>query len=600
MSKDIVTRASSAPPFVCLRHQAARVWNLFGTPERVVCCRTLDDVLPCLAEVERATQSEGFYAAGFVAYEAAPAFDPALPAKDDPDFPLLWFALYPEPPAELDRLPDRQPDPDGSDEGIAEAPEWRLPFTEDAYLERVKTVLDYIRRGDTYQVNLTHRLRASSSVRNPWHFFCALAADPAPPYGGFVDIGDWVACSASPEQFFRLDGNAIESRPMKGTIGRGRWFEQDEARAAELRASKKDCAENLMIVDMVRNDLGRIARPGTVAVPRLFEVERYPTVWQMTSTVTAETDASLVDIFRALFPPASITGAPKRRTMQIIDELESTPRRIYTGAIGWIAPRRQAQFSVAIRTPLFQRRTGTAEYGVGGGIVWDSKPAAEARECRVKTRVLHHRPPPFELLETLRWTAEAGYDLEELHLQRLANSAQYFDFHFDRVLVAEQLRRFAKTLGDRPARVRLTVARSGECRLEARVLPPSGGGFQKLAVARAPVDPANVFLYHKTTHRAVYRQAVEQCPKAEDVLLFNDRGEVTESTIANLAVDMEGTWCTPPVECGLLPGTMRRHLLENGTLVERVLTLDEVLARGEVLLFNSVRGLQKTGILGRT
>ncbi|MFW5802291.1 MAG: aminodeoxychorismate synthase component I [Verrucomicrobiota bacterium] len=600
MQEDFVTRGSPAAPFVCLRNQAARVWNLFGTPDRVVCCRTLEAVLPCLAEVERATQSEGFHAAGFVAYEAAPAFDPALPAKEDPDFPLLWFALYPAPPAELDQLPDRQPGAGQPDNSLDEMPVWRLPFTEEAYLERVKTVLEYIRRGDTYQVNLTHRLRASTSVRNPWPFFCALAAEPAPPYGGFVDIGDWVACSASPEQFFKLDGNAIESRPMKGTIGRGRWFEQDEARAAELRASEKDRAENLMIVDMVRNDLGRIAHPGTVVVPRLFDVERYPTVWQMTSTVTAETDASLVDIFRALFPPASITGAPKRRTMQIIDELESTPRRIYTGAIGWIAPRRQAQFSVAIRTPLFQRRTGTAEYGVGGGIVWDSKPAAEARECRVKTRVLHHRPPPFELLETLRWTVEAGYDLEDLHLQRLANSAQYFEFHFERTVVAEQLHRFAETLGISPARVRLTMNRSGECRIEARALPESGGGFQQLSVARAPIDPANVFLYHKTTHRAVYRQAVAQCPGAGDVLLFNDRGEVTESTIANLALEIDGTWFTPPVECGLLPGTMRRHLLENGTLVERILTVDEVLARGEVLLFNSVRGLQKAGIFVRT
>lgn len=597
MSADFVASAPSAP-FVCLRNQAAQCWNLFGAPLRVVCCRTLDEVLPCLAEVERATQSKGFHAAGFVAYEAAPAFDPALPAKADPDFPLLWFALYPEPPVELDALPDRKLESAQSDADVEEAPAWRLPFTEEVYLERVKTVLEYIRRGDTYQVNLTHRLRASSPVRDPWRLFRTLAADPAPPYGGFVDTGDWVACSASPEQFFLLDGNAIESRPMKGTVGRGRWFEQDEAHAAELRASEKDRAENLMIVDMVRNDLGRIARPGTVAVPRLFEVERYPTVWQMTSTVTAETTASLVDIFRALFPPASITGAPKRRTMQIIDELESTPRRIYTGAIGWIAPRRQAQFSVAIRTPLFNRSAGSAEYGVGGGIVWDSKPAAEARECRVKTRVLHHRPPPFELLETLRWTTEAGYDLEELHLQRLANSAQYFEFAFDRAAVAEQLQRFAKTLGDGPARVRLTLDRAGQCRLEARVLTEPVG-FQDLAVARTPVDPANVFLYHKTTHRAVYRQAVAECPGAGDVLLFNERGEVTESTIANLALELDGTWFTPPVECGLLPGTMRRHLLENGTLVERVLSLDDVLARGEVLLFNSVRGLQKTGIQGR-
>ena len=450
------------PPFVCLRDPENGVWRVFQGPCRVVCAMRTEDVLRSLAAVERATQEEEMHAAGFVSYEGAPAFDAALPAKIDGHFPLLWFALYENAPlnvADLESLPpsDReeqgaQTSPGGQSRGGAEVPDWELPFTEAEYRRRVEAVLDYIRRGDTYQVNLTHRLRATTPVTDPWGLFRAMVVDREPPHGGCIDTGEWVAGSASPELFFQLSGRTLVSRPMKGTAGRGLWFEQDEAQAAALQRSEKDRAENLMIVDMVRNDFGRVARPGTVSVPRLFDVERYPTVWQMTSTVAAETEASLVDIFRALFPPASITGAPKRRTMQIIDELESTPRRVYCGAMGWIEPGRRASFNVAIRTPLVHRPTGAAEYGVGGGIVWDSDPDAEAHECRVKTRVLHHRPPSFELLETLRWSPAGGYDLEDLHLQRLANSARYFEFAMDDAKVRAQLHEFAQTLGGRAAR----------------------------------------------------------------------------------------------------------------------------------------------------
>ncbi len=268
-----------------------------------------------------------------------------------------------------------------------------------------------------------------------------------PPYGAFLDTGEWVICSASPELFFRLDGARIECRPMKGTAARGRTQAEDLAQARALQASEKERAENVMIVDMVRHDLGRVAQTGSVKVDRLFEVERYPTIWQMTSTVEAQTEAGLGDIFRALFPPASITGAPKVRTMQIIAELERLPRRLYTGTIGFLAPGRRAQFNVAIRTLLVNRPTGCAEYGVGSGITWDSDPEAEWQECRTKARILAPPVPAFSLLETMRWTPEEGYYLLERHLERLQDSALYFGFRFDLTALRLELERLAAGLG---------------------------------------------------------------------------------------------------------------------------------------------------------
>ena len=246
-------------------------------------------------------------------------------------------------------------------------------------------------------MNYTYRLIALLAA-GPWDFFLHLVAAQEAPYGAFVDTGEWVIGSASSELFFRLDGDRIVSRPMKGTAGRGRTLAEDQAQAKVLQTSEKERAENVMIVDMVRHDLGRVAEIGSVTVPRLFTVEKYPTVWQMTSTIEARTTASLSDIFRALFPPASTTGAPKVRTVEIIAQLEPSPRRIYTGTIGFIAPGRHAQFNVAIRTLLLDRKTGRAEYGVGSGITWGSQPDAEWQECRDKARILTTRVPAFSLL----------------------------------------------------------------------------------------------------------------------------------------------------------------------------------------------------------
>lgn len=567
-------------------HDAAQgAWLHFAEPVKVVTAGHGGDVLPALRETERRAEADGLWAAGFVSYEAAPAFDPSLPARaDEGAFPLLWFGLYPP--------PRRVAAPAAGDAALAE--DWEPSDSAEAYRHGFERIKALIHAGDTYQVNYSHRLRAAAFTAAPWPAFARLAAAQRAAYGAYVDAGDWVVCSASPELFFRLDGERIESRPMKGTARRAPAPAEDRRRAAALAASEKDRAENVMIVDMVRNDLGRIAEAGSVRPEALFDIEQYPTVWQMTSRVAAATRAPVADIFRALFPAASITGAPKRRTMEIIAEVETTPRRIYTGAAGFIAPGRHAQFNVAIRTLLVDRARGQAEYGVGGGIVWDSVCEAERMECGAKAAILREPMPAFRLLETMRWNPGAGYGLLERHLRRLIESAAYFDRPADEARVRRALDEAAAGFdAPGPRRVRLLVDADGEPAVESAPLTPACDGAPApcVAIADAPVDASDPFLYHKTTHRVVYDRARAGRPGADDVILYNERGEVTESTIANVAVEVDGVLLTPPLACGLLAGTLRAELLERGELVEGVVTLEALRASPRVLLLNSVRGL---------
>jgi len=573
---------------VVLRDEKAGGWLAFDSPRELLVARRLDDVLPLMREVEHAVSVRGMHAAGFVSYEASPAFDHHLRARTAGDFPYAWFGVFEHPrvlptlaSAPLTDLPDAA---------------WSPSISPDQYRAAFRALREYIRNGDTYQVNFTYRLRARMR-RDPWAVFLALMSRHESPYAAFVDAGEWAIASASPELFFRIDGDLIESRPMKGTAARGLWAEDDTRKAAELRASEKERAENLMIVDMVRNDLGRVARTGTVHVPELFTVERYPTVWQMTSTVRAETREPLDRIFQCLFPAASIVGAPRRRAMEIAAELETTPRRLYTGAIGFAAPGRRAQFNVAIRTVLLEQATGLAEYGVGGGIVWDSEHERERHECEIKARILREPRPAFDLLETLLWSPGEGYALLRYHLDRLARSAEYFGFALSAAYVSAELERAASRLRSSPHRVRLLVDRGGRARCEARAISVPPDAFADIAVAAEPIDREDVFLYHKTTHRVAYERALKRRPGFDDVLLYNDAGEITESTIANVAVEIDGALCTPPVRCGLLAGTYRAWMLDEQRLQERVLRLEDVLASPAVYLMNSVRGMWKARVI---
>jgi para-aminobenzoate synthetase/4-amino-4-deoxychorismate lyase len=570
-----------APGECLVRHAAAGRWLHFRSPLQVIRAEGPAEVRQALGALEEAVEVGGHHAAGFVAYEAAPALDPALAVRPGVGVPLVWFGVYGPPEAvEL-------PDPPREE---AAALDWRPSVDAEAYGRAFARVREAIRAGETYQVNLSYRLRADFAAE-PWSLFLALARAQQAPYAALVDTGRHVVCSASPELFLARDGERVVSRPMKGTAPRGLTLAADRRQAEGLRASAKDRAENVMIVDMVRNDFGRVARTGSVRVGGLFELERYPTVWQLTSEVQALTDASLVELLAALFPAASITGAPKPRTMGLIAELECSPRGVYTGSVGFLAPGRQAQLNVAIRTVVVDRPERRAEYGVGGGVVWDSTAPGELAETRTKAAVLTRRLPAFSLLETLAWDPQGGFSLLERHLARLAGSAEYFGYPLDLAAVRGRLDGLARGLVRATHRVRLLVDEGGGISLEASPLEAGPApGPVRVALARTPVDPEGPFLYHKTTHRRVYEQARAERPGYDDVLLWNVRGELTESTIANLVVELDGVACTPPVSSGLLPGTYRGWLLDTGQVVERVVRVEDLARATRVELVNSVRG----------
>jgi para-aminobenzoate synthetase / 4-amino-4-deoxychorismate lyase len=573
-------------PFAVLRDEARRRWLGFRDPVDVCVVHRPQDVLPALQNLERRVETHALHAAGWVSYEAAPGFDPSLAVRPlARPFPLLWFGLFPD-PADVDLPPPPAAPPP--------ADPWTADVAPSAYADAFGRIKRHIREGDTYQVNYTHRLRAPFAA-DPWQAFLSLVqTQPPPPCAAYVSADPWHLCSASPELFFKLDGHRIESHPMKGTAPRRPLAALDRLQAQTLADCPKNRAENLMIVDMVRNDLGRIARPGSVDALALCALQKLPTVWQLVSRVVAETDAPIAECFAALFPPASITGAPKRRTMQIIADLETSPRHAYTGAIGYLAPRRRCQFSVAIRTLTVDPEHRRAEYGVGGGIVWDSDLLAEQAECRAKARILTHpAPPPFSLLETLLWTPADGYHLLERHLARMAESADYFDVPFDEPRIRSALAPSLHAhLPSAPRRIRLLLDPGGAPAVEAFPFSPARNPPPfRIALARRPIDRGDPFLYHKTTRRERYDAARADFPQCDDVVLFNEDGQATESTIANLVVDVDGVLLTPPVECGLLPGTARADLLDRGTLTQGTIAIPQLRSAPRIFLLNSLRGL---------
>ncbi|MDT8306721.1 MAG: aminodeoxychorismate synthase component I [Anaerolineae bacterium] len=571
---------------IVLHDAHERRWLHFRRPRHVYQTTNLAAVLPLLETVEARVEAEGLWAAGFLAYEAAPAFDRALQTHPpSPGFPLLWFGLYPAPAAiNLDAAP-YPPSPPLS---------WQPSVTPAAYEAAIATIKEQIAAGLTYQVNYSYRLRAPFTG-DPWRYFLELVAAQEPGFGAYVDTGRFAICSASPELFVQRDGETVTSRPMKGTAPRGLTWEDDCRQATWLHQSEKNRAENVMIVDMIRNDFGRVARPGSVAVPALFTVERYPTVWQMTSTVTAATDVSHSRLLQAMFPCASITGAPKRSTMNIIAELEPDPRYIYTGSIGYMAPGRRLQLNVAIRTVLVDRESGKGEYGVGGGIVWDSTPGEELAETAHKARVLTTRRPPFQLLETVRWEPDTGYFLLEDHLRRLQRSADYFGFTFKLKAITTALDRQATGFPATPQRVRLFLARSGEMTVENYRYRPDPSP-RRVCLAPQPINRDDPFLYHKTTHRAVYENALAACPGYDDVLFWNEDGELTESSRANIILELDGERVTPPVRSGLLPGIYRGWLLREGHVREQVVRLSDLERCTHLWLVNALRG-EQTAVL---
>ena len=551
-------------------------WLSFRNPVRVIETRDVENVPAALDAVTALTAGGSLHAAGFVAYEAGAAFGLSVcPGSDD--LPLVWFALF----EDRDVQPVASPTASAGYELGPLAPSVdRTSF--DAAFAEIKA---HLSAGDTYQVNYTFRI-AGTFLGDARSLFADLAVAQQGRHSAYLRLGSHAICSASPELFFSRAGHCVSARPMKGTVRRGRTLDEDRLQRDRLHQSPKQRAENVMVVDMVRNDLGRIADVGSVAVPELFATERYPNVWQMTSLVTARSSAPLAEVFAALHPSASVTGAPKVRTMQILSRLERRRRGVYTGAVGHVWPGGAAAFNVAIRTAVVDHRVGRIEFGVGSGIVWDSEPAEEYEECLLKGSVLGQRRAGFELLETLRWSPPEGFYLLERHLQRLRDSAEYFGFAYRAEEVRSKLAD-AVAGGDGAWRVRLLVPPDGAARVERAPLQTGSGPLQ-VCLAAEPIDASDPFLFHKTTNRGVYERA--RRPGCDDVLLWNRRRQVTEATVANVVVDLGGAIVTPPVECGLLAGTLRAELLAAGAVREAAVTVEELLRAERLWLINSVHG----------
>ena len=582
--------AASTRDQVILYHNSASQWLHFKNPFQVIEVRKIEDVRTALQDIEAQVREQGRYAAGFISYEASTAFDSAMRTKTTADFPLLWFGLYPAP----ERI--QLPKPDFSAYSMGD---WAPSIDKPGYFAVISRIKEHIHSGDTYQVNYTFLLRVPFSG-DPRHLFLAMVRAQSPGYAAYVDTGQYAICSASPELFFDLRGNRLVCKPMKGTVRRGRTLEEDESLARWLHQSEKNRAENLMIVDMIRNDLGRVAVAGSVEVEKLFEVERHPTLWQMTSTIRAESSTSLTDILAALFPCASITGAPKVRTTRIIADLERTGRNIYTGCIGFIGPEPNAQFNVAIRTAVVDRRNKKVEYGTGGGIVWDSAHKDEYSEAILKARVLTLQRPDFSLLETLLWTPDEGYFLLDYHMKRLADSASYFDYPADIRQIISTLHAKAAGFSGGDQKVRLLVDRCGSIEIQhSPLIPGQTSRTLNVKLAERPVDTTDIFLFHKTTFRHTYESALRDYPECDDVLLWNESGELTESTVANIVAEIEGELYTPPVSAGLLAGTFRARLLEQGKIRQRTLPVSDMKRYGKIYLINSVRKWQEAAVINR-
>jgi para-aminobenzoate synthetase/4-amino-4-deoxychorismate lyase len=573
---------------------------LFLDPLRVLTANTGEELSGLFAQIEAALAA-GHFVAGFLSYESGYSLQGI--ADDSPrDLPLGCFGVYRE-PIVFDHntgifsgppLQAAQCAPAFSESEIA------LSLAPEDYRRKIEQIKEQIASGATYQVNFTDRIRLRNDA-SPAELYRALRRQQPVAYGALVHLAGRSILSFSPELFFRVRDREIATRPMKGTWPRGLDVAEDARAALALHHDEKNRSEHIMIVDLLRNDLGRICSTGSIRVDGLFHVERYPTLLQMTSTVsgTLRSGIGWHEIFRSLFPSGSITGAPKISTMRIIRELEDSPRGIYTGAIGFIAPSGDACFNVAIRTLALDNEAATTggstvTMGVGGGIVYDSDPADEYAECLLKAAFLTRSQPPFDLIETLLW--RDGYALLPLHLDRLRLSCEYFDHPFDGAEIEARLHALAATFAPLSQhRVRLTLDPRGQISLTSSPLAPNAETC-RVTLAAERTASSDVFLRHKTTHRPLYDRlfAAAQHTGFDEVLFCNERDEVTEGAISNLFVRIEGRLYTPPLASGVLPGVFRRHLLEAvPSAEERILTLADLRAADEIYLCNSVRGLRK-------
>jgi para-aminobenzoate synthetase / 4-amino-4-deoxychorismate lyase len=553
-------------------------------PEKIIQCETAGEVDALLIEVQKWTE-RGYTAFGFLTYEAGYAFLPNLPEPPRLALPCAWFALSKDFQKQL---------PENLIPAAKQPAIQDLHLNQDlkSYEEALTKIKNYIRRGDTYQVNYTLRYNGQYDG-SPRDLYSWLRLQQRVNYAALIETADWAVLSFSPELFLRKNGQEILMRPMKGTAPRGKTLEEDTENAVKLRSSEKEKSENLMIVDLLRNDLGKICEPGSVHVPASMDVEQYETLLQMTSTITGTLNSNITtaDILRATFPSGSITGAPKIRTMQIIHELENHGRGIYTGSIGWWSAD-QSVFSVAIRTLVLDRLSGSLEMGVGSGILYEADIEREYRECELKAKFLTEAKPKFKLIETIRWERTEGYLHLNLHLDRLERSAQYFLFEFNRDAVEKML--VNKEPDIEQARVRLLLDESGNVEIEWRELETSQSPV-RIMLSKSRTNSNDRFLYHKTTNRNFYDEELHSARSQGyfDVIFRNERDEITEGAISNVFIEKNGKLFTPPLNCGILPGTFRQYVLESAKwdAHEKILTVKDLRNADRIYITNAIQGM---------
>lgn len=587
-------------PFVLLENSAdpKEALLLFEAPHQLITAATPDELETAFDAIEAALE-QGNHVAGFMNYELGLALEPKLQHRLKDKSPLLWFGVFKDKTIiskqdlndwleHKGALSER-----ASLKHISITPQERFS----TYEKKFRAVKDAISKGDIYQLNLTFKVKIED-VKHPLSLYAEMCRNQPVSYASLIMTGSQTILSASPELFIKNTDGWLETRPMKGTLKRAPTRKQDLIDQDTLRLDEKSRAENLMIVDLMRNDLSRISQTGTVTVEDLFKVETYHSLHQMISIIRAKQkpDLPLIDQMRALFPPGSITGAPKIRAMELIDDLEKKPRGIYTGAIGYFGPDKNYCFNVAIRTVTLDKE-GNGEMGIGSGLLYDSKAKDEYDECLLKLKFLQNERPEFSLLETMAYTPTEGILYKTEHIDRLAHSASYFQYPFDQQEFETLLDSFIENTST-SLRLRVLLSSNGAVSITPTKLEKSvSDASWRVVWADTPMNSNNLYLYHKTTHRAFYDDARERAQKKDktikEVIFINERGEVTEGSFTNVFIEQAGKLVTPPLSSGLLPGTLREHLLKNQDVTEKVLTMQDFETADQIYVGNSVRGLIK-------
>ena len=572
---------------VYFEDQLEGLQRLYTNPREIITAYTQDEVGPALTRM-RKCQKDGLYLAGYFAYELGYALEPVLGKlmPTDTSKPLLQFGVF-----------------DGFERvdlpfvGTAHIDDVNVGLSETQYQKSFTKIMDYIRAGDVYQINLSFPV-AGKYYGGIGALYHKLKSRQPVRYGGVIDLGGEAHITLSPELFFETKGSKIHMRPMKGTIKRGATQGEDKALADSLQQDEKNRAENLMIVDLLRNDLSRLSVAGSVKVTDLFSVETFPTLHTLTSGIEAKLkpDTDLRSVLRALFPCGSITGAPKIRAQEIIAELENRRRGAYCGALGLIDPDGNMRFNVGIRT-LTLKDDGSFTYPVGSGVVADSIGADEYAECLLKAKFLQG---DFGLIETIGYEHVVGFMHFDLHMERLENSAQILGFVFDREAIHRALIGYCERLKG-AHKMRLELARNGHAEITSQALKLKlHSKTWRVAISKNPIDSQNPLLVHKTTERSFIEAELarlKQSTGCDEVLFFNENGELCEGSFTNVFIVKERQMTTPPITCGLLPGTLRRVLIANGDVSEQIITHKDLIEADEVYIGNSVRGLMRVELI---